>query len=372
MKIPRFDPPGGVTDLSAKGLKDWNSFISGSVDRAIAGRTDHPNDSPRGQFYNLTKTDTADDAIFQEVSWVAFPRALKVNAVSDLRRWRRADSSRDLQDEYCEWSVTRRADGKITRVTFTCEAPEYFEVLARRSPAVVVKLYQKFVNPAVKEADLFDSSRRYIRKNRWNSTTTNGAMHLVQDANTLSAEIELAAAASIVRKIGGRELTGEQELINCSQYGEPLRNSDPHIGGVVNSVARLKADLAVANPVGLYFKDIATDGWETPDGTDPKSFWKILRGKPDTPVRAVYEVPAAKGYTVSDVTIAGKPITFGAQITDFITIKLTAVACRVGKSTVAPMTACVDAPGGGLEAANLFALEADPEPGADWGIVAYR
>lgn len=337
MPLAQFDPPGGLSDLDQPGRKQWSAFISDAVDTAIAGRTDHSNDSPRAQYYNLTRTDTADDAKFQEVSWIAFPRVVKVNSVSDRQRWRRADSSRDVQDEYCEWSVTRRADGKITRVTFTCEGPEYWELLAQTQPDTVVQLYQEFVNPAVQNNDFFDASGRYIPRNRWNSTTTDGAMHLVQSSNTLSAEIELSAAASIVRVKNGRELTAEQELVACAQYGVPQRNSDPHIGGVVNSVARLKADLALSNPVGLYFKDLATDGWTTPDGSDPKSYWTYLRGDAEHPVRAVYEVPSDKGFTVSDITILGQPINFGAQIADFISIKLTAVACRFGKSTAAPM-----------------------------------
>ncbi|MBV9160559.1 MAG: hypothetical protein JO309_12520 [Pseudonocardiales bacterium] len=340
MPLSQFDPPGGLSDLTQLGRKQWSAFISDAVDTAIAGRTDHSNDSPRAQYYNLTKTDTADDAKLQEVSWIAFPRVVKINSVSDRQRWRRADSSRDVQDEYCEWSVTRRADGKITRVTFTCEGPEYWELLAQTQPDTVVQLYQEFVNPAIQRNDLFDASGRYIPRNRWNSTTTDGAMHLVQISNTLSAEIELSAAASIVRVKNGRELTAEQELVECAQYGVPQRNSDPHIGGVVNSVARLKADVALSNPVGLYFKDLATDGWATPDGSDPKTYWTYLRGDAEHPVRAVYEVPPDKGFTVSDITILGQPINFGAQITDFISIKLTAVACRFDRSTAVPM-ACV-------------------------------
>ena len=133
MPVDHFDPPGELSDLNDAGHKEWSNFISTAVDAAIAGRTDHTNDSPRAQYYNLTKTDTASDAKFQEVSWIAFPRVVKLNSVSDQQRWRRAESSRDVQDEYCEWSVTRRADGKITRATFTCEGPEYWELIGRAS-----------------------------------------------------------------------------------------------------------------------------------------------------------------------------------------------------------------------------------------------
>ncbi len=342
MAISRFRPPGGLIDLDETGLQQWSAFISASVDTAIEGRPDHTNDAPRTQFYNPTKTDTAEDAITQDISWIAFPRQIKVNSVSDRQRWAEADSSRDVQDEYCEWSVTRRSDRKIIRVTFTCEGPEYWELLAQTRPDTVLKLYQQHVDPAVQHEDLFDASGAYIPRNRWNNSTTNGAMHLVQAANTLSAEIELVAAASIVRVIDGQELTGEQELIACARYGAPLRNSDPHIGGVVNGIARLKADLTLSDPVGLYFDDLSTVGWETPDGSDPKSYWTYRRGEDGHHVRAVYEVPQELGFVVSDITIDGNPIEFGAQITDFISIRAIAVACRIGRSNVAPMTSCVE------------------------------
>jgi hypothetical protein len=342
--LARFDPPGNLADLDEAGQQQWSQFVSDAVESARAGSSNHTNDSPREQFYNLTKMDTSQDATFQDVNWTAFPRQVRINSISNHQRWTRADSSRDVQDEYCEWSVTRGADGKIRRVTFTCESPEYWEVLAQVQPSKVVELYRQYLDPSVQGDDLFDASGAYIRRNKWNNTTTQGAMHLVQAANTLGAEIELAAAASIRRVINGRELTSDQELIECGQYGVPQRNSDPHIGGVVNSVARLKTDLALANPVGLYFNDLSTAGWAAPDGSDPKSYWTYARGSDDHPVRAVYEVTKDKSFVVGDITIDGIPIAFGAQIADFISMRLTAVACRVGQNTAQPMTACAGTP----------------------------
>jgi hypothetical protein len=356
MSIAAFNAPGDLTDLDDAGSKQWSDFISEVTDQAIAGRTDHTNDRPRAQYFNLTKVDTGPDAASQRVSWIAFPRGVKLHSVSDKQRWQRADASRDVQDEYCEWSVTRRPDGKIQRVTFTCEGPEYWEVLAATRPDLVVQLYQEFIDPAVQHDDLFDASGGYIRRNKWNSTTTNGAMHLVQASNTLGAEIELAAAATIVRARGDHVLAGEQELIECSEYGAPDRNSDPHIGGVVNSVARQKADVALSDPVGLYLGGLSTAGWKTPDGSDPQSYWKILRGSDANPVRAVYEVSHDTGFTVSDIQIQGRPIVFGAQITDFISVRLTAVGCRFGQSTTEPMPCVGPLPPGQQLAAPSVAM----------------
>ncbi|UUU36113.1 hypothetical protein JIX56_43295 [Streptomyces sp. CA-210063] len=341
--ITVYGPPGRLTDLDDVGTKAWHVFISDSVDRAITGPdpAEVLHDSPRPQFYNLTKTDTATDAVQAAVTWTAFPNRLR-SAISDRQRWQRADASRDVQDEYCEWSVTRDSTGRITRVTFTCEGPEYWDVLAQTSPDKALDLYRAHIDPAVGKSDLFGPNGRYVRRNQWNDSTTQGAMHLIQQSNTLGAEIELAAAATIRRLIGGRELTGAQELIACGKYGVPDRNSDPHIGEVVNSIARQKADIALSDPVGIYFDDLATDGWRAPDGSDPKSFWTFERGAAGFPVRAVYEVPADRDFTVGDITIAGRPIEFGAQIADFVTVKLMATACRLGQSEVQPRTSCVE------------------------------
>ena len=342
MPLNRFDPPGFLEDFNAQQKQAWSDFISDQCDRAREGQPEELDfDGPREQFFNPTKVDLDNDAQTVDIKWVAFPRNVSVSSVSDRQRWRRADSSRDLQDEYCEWSVDRDPNSdKIRRVTFTCEGPEYWSFLANSTPDVALALYQQFVSPDVKRSDLFLPNGRYNPRNRWNATTVNGAMHLIQQNNTLGAEIELAAGSSVVRVINGHQLTGEEELIRCGQYGGVDRHSDPHIGGVVNSVTRQKADVTLANPVGLYFADLNTAGWETPDQTDPQTFFKIVRGTAEKPVRAVFEVPAGHGYVVGDIKIQGKAIEFAAQITDFINMKLSGVGTRFGKSAVQPMTGC--------------------------------
>lgn len=342
MPLNRFDPPGFVEDLTAAQKIAWSDFISDQFDSAVNGNPDELDfDGPREQFFNPMKVDQDADAQSVDITWVAFPRNVTVSTVSDKQRWRRADASRDLQDEYCEWSVERDANtDKITRVTFTCEGPEYWTFLAGSNAALAVDLYRKFVSPAVKKQDLFLANGRYNPRNKWNATTVNGAMHLIQPNNSLAAEIELAGGASVVRVIDGLVLTGEEELIRCGLYGGIERHSDPHIGAVVNSVTRRKADVTLANPVGLYFSELNVAGWETPDHSDPQSFWNYVRGTKEKPVRAVFEVPKDLGFVVGDIKIQGKPIEFAAQITDFINMKLTGIGTRFGQSTVQPMTGC--------------------------------
>src|SRR6185503_8523564 len=213
MPLNRFDPPGFLDDLNAAQQQSWSEYISDQFDQAVNGRPEQLDfDGPREQFFNPTKVDLDADSAEVDITWVAFPRNVTVNSVSDKQRWRRADSSRDLQDEYCEWSVERDPDtDKITRVTFTCEGPEYWTFLAHNNINLAVDLYRKFVNPAVKKEDLLSPNGRYNPRNKWNATTVNGAMHLIQQNNTLGAEIELAGGASVVRVIAGHTLTGEEE-----------------------------------------------------------------------------------------------------------------------------------------------------------------
>jgi hypothetical protein len=332
--LPQFDPPAFLDDFSAPQKAAWSSFVSQNLDQQLADNAGH-------HFYNATETDTTPDVTTAEIFWTAFPRLVQINSPSDRIRWTQADASRDVQDEYCEWSIDRHpATGKITRVTFTAEGPEYWNALSRVNPAKVVSLYRAFVNPLVQETDLFRNGR-YNPRNKWNSSTTQGVMHLIQPNNTLLAEINIAVAASIVRRINGQLLTDEQDLIACGKYGQPERFSDPHIGGEVNKLARQQAAITIANPVALYIRDLSTAGWVAPDGSDPKQYWKILRGTSQFGLHAVYEVPADKGFVVGDVTINGTPIDFGAQIADFITIKIIGLACRLGQNQVADQTTCV-------------------------------
>jgi hypothetical protein len=338
----QFDPPGFLEDLDATGKQAWSDWISKQLDDARARNSPGlQNDGPRLQFFNPRVTPPAADATEKDITWSAFPRIVELNSVSDKQRWRSADSSRDVQDEYCEWSVTRDPQTeKITRVTFTSEGPEYWHFLAATNPARLLDLYRAHIGPQVKMTDLVRNGK-YVPRNRWNNSTTNGAMHLIQQNNTLSAEIELAAAASIVRLSNGQALTDVQALIECGAYGQAERHSDPFIGASVNELARAKADVTLANPVGLYIAGLSVAGWQTPDGTNPMDFWKVTRGTKEKTLRAVFEVPAAKNYVVGDIRVDNRPIEFGAQIVDFVTIKLTGLATRIGQSNVAPLNGCV-------------------------------
>lgn len=342
MALQRFDPPGFLDDFGPAQRDAWHQFISDAMNSAQEGSGD-PFDSPRAQFFNAAKVGAGPNPAFEDVKWTAFPRIVQISSGSDMERWRSADASRDVQDEYCEWSVTRQSGtNKITRVTFTCEGPEYWRFLAATDPTQTLALYKQHVDASATQADLFTPSGAYILRNRFNNSTSNGAMHLVQRNNTLGAEIEIAGAATVTRlRADGSPMVDTLELIRCGRYGAEQRHSDPFIGARVNFHARSKADVTVANPVGIYFGGLDTQEWETPDGSDPAAFWKYTRGTPERPVRAVIEVPSDRGYVLGDVLIDGRAIQFGGQIADRIQMTIRALATRIGQSTAQPVRGCV-------------------------------
>ena len=84
----------------------------------------------------------------------------------------------------------------------------------------------------VDRKDPDDKSKwRYNKQNIWNSTTNTGTIaHLVQINNTLGAEIDIAAQATVIRKDeDGEIITDQDRLIRCSRYGNEDRNSDPRV-----------------------------------------------------------------------------------------------------------------------------------------------
>lgn len=368
MLLPSFDPPGLLTDFDSipHQREAWSAYVSFLFDQAVA-RVESlvgPGHSP---YYNPAKVDTDAGFASNTIRWKGFPLIIKSKHPGNLKAaYKEADTllagGERPQDEYLEWFIEKNAAEKITRITFTCEAPEYWEALAHGYPSdyhgpkiagvsgdrnKVLELYRQYVSQSVQMADLFPGGQ-YDRLNKYNSTQ--GAMHLQQRNNSLGAEIFIGGDATVLRQKHGQVLTDAVELIECAGFGEALRASDPHIGSEVNALARQGFAITLLNPVGLYMEKPDTAGWQTPDGTDPATFWTRLRGTEEATVRGVFEVPAAKGYTVGDIKIGGLPIQFGGQIAENITVKLTGIACRVG-SKLNPPKACagpgaVAAPGG--------------------------
>jgi hypothetical protein len=337
--MARIEPPGNLKDFDEAGRDAWSKLISDFID-------DNIRDFDTPQFFNPTRDAPGADAVEKKIDWTAFPKVVtNSSGGSDIRRWTTADRNRfTAQDEYCEWHVERNAAGKVVRVTFTSEGPEYWGFLADNFPDKLVALYRELVDPTVALADLVDGNGAYNPLNKWNDPRRGGKIvHLAHTNNTLGAFVNIGVRATIIRRReDGSIMTGETELIDCGQYGGRDRHSDPHIGGEVNSLARMHARITMANPVGLSMDGLFPLGWETPDGSDPKEFWKVIRGTDAHQMRTVYEVPAGRGFVVGDIKINGREIAFGGQIADFIRVKLVGLAHEFGRHESAPR-ACVGA-----------------------------
>ena len=347
--IAQFDPPGGLDDFDSipNQRLAWSEFLFNTFQDNIQG-VEQSVGAGKSQFYNPRVADTPDPNSQKKIHWRGFPLLIaEKHPGNKTAAWKEADQpladGERPQDEYLEWFVEKNAQGKITRVIYTCEGPEYWEAMAHGYPLdyngpktagatgdrqMVLALYRQYVGPDVQPDDLFRDGQ-YNRLNKWN--TTHGVMHLNQRNNTLGAEINIAAFATILRQVNGQLLTDADELIQCAKYGQPGRASDPHIGADVNELARNGFAITLLNPVGLYIDSLDTTGWVTPNGKAASQFWKSIRGKLGMTVRTVFEIPAGEGYTVSDIKIGGTDIEFGGQIAEFIDVKLTGVACREGQ-----------------------------------------
>ena len=364
--LSQFDPPAGLKDFD--GILDqraaWDEFIALSFQRNIE-YVESDVGTAKSQYYSAKLTSTDPPVARDVIRWKGFPLLIAAKHPGNRKAaWAEAEELKQgklktgkvikyrPQDEYLEWFVTRNDQHKITRVVFTCEGPEYWEALAEGYPAEyaipqaegglegikgtkaqgdkqhLLGLYRQHVSPNVQLAELLDASGHYDKWNKWN--TADGAMHLTHPANTLGAEINIAAQATIMREQNGQLITDPDALIRCAKYGVPERASDPHIGDEVNKLARQGYAITLLNPAGLYIDSLETAGWITPDGTPAIQFWTTVRGAADMAVRAVFEVPTTAGYTVSDIKIGGQSIEFGGQIAEHVSIKLTGIACRQG------------------------------------------
>ncbi len=312
--LAQFDTPAGLRETSSADRQAWSARVS-AIFGGFVGQFP--------QLYDPTVTDTPADVRREEVVWTAFPARLLRGATSEEGRWQQADN-RAEQDEYCEWSVERDAAGKVTCVTFTSEVPEYFDYLADRDPDRLLAFYREFVNPQVSLDDLVvDGS--YRPDNRWNVSAQGPIAHLMQTNNTLGAAVDLVAHATILREMDGTLITEKQALAHCAGLGNPFRNSDPQIAAAVNSAARSRDEVSLADPIGLYINGINTTGMTTPDDADPRSFWTVERGTPEHTLRVCYKVPPERGYAVGDILSNGRPILFGAQLADRVSVRITAL-----------------------------------------------
>lgn len=446
-----YDTAGGTSADLQRFLQSWNTNLGQWTAMAAIGNPwSSLNDAPRAYYFNPMVTGWP-DAKPQPVEWVPFPNRLitffqnpniikgnqlpaaltdeQLLELADLGRitveggtWKLFDPAsnaddvlripaakcpdidwagdymtfspagpRGWLDEYCEWSITWKDDQpgtQIQSVMFTCENPAYWQTLWNEQPDIVLKLYQTYIDPAVRPEDLYltypagnpkagepvidptTGRPAYNPTNKWNSGTlrvpgqAGGAMHLTSPPNTLSAEVYLAAASTIQRI--GISPGQKQPLICCAQYGQSFRNSDPNIGAAGNLLSE-KQLISLADPVGLY---IQTPNWslfKTPDDTPAWKFWTVRRGVTDpngnadggsdSILNAVFEVPSDKPYGIGDIQILNldtgvyENIRWAGQIAKTFKIALRVVAMTppAGTSPNAPVSCVSDRPSADLQ-----------------------
>ncbi|KAK1449339.1 hypothetical protein CMEL01_08654 [Colletotrichum melonis] len=341
-KLDKFHPPAFLDDFEGEQLERWSKTVDGWFGDEIAGRL--PGRKILTQFFNPRHFAYNSSLPPVPITWV------RIKQPTDDARWAYAEDpenqrapsgrldpeilkfhkkneqtgedevvevprqreDRWVMDEYLEWS-TKKVDGDVQIVSFTCEGPEYWEELAKynpiltetpiRNPATqkhernnkILNIYKK-LNPdfahEIKGDHLVDDEGKYNIYNRWNGHTNTGTIaHLIQINNSLSAEIDIAAQATVTRTdlVYGEPITNMLTLCgDGSAYGNPSRNSDPTIGAAVNEVCRLARDtvchipvtISVKDPVALYMYD-----------ADFSSFLLDRTGKRRGNVREMVPVP---------------------------------------------------------------------------------
>jgi hypothetical protein len=362
----RYDPPASQNDFLGNPkenefLQDWSKLIEDYFRSEIEGLRQDLKQDPL--FFSEVDRPLDSSVPMASVPWNGFPRNIQLFANNDRAKQfqdveiRKEERSRPLgftdktlkeeikqpyrqQDEYLEW-VSIQKGGRVVKYAFTAEAPEYWEFLAEKDPNVVLALYEQFTGRKV-DWDEISWDRDVWNKrngrpvqiykvgdyNPYNVVNLEEcAAHLTHPANTLGAEIDLAARATVQRSDASGNLVSERRrLACCSNFGDPNRNSDPQIGATVNQSVRGGISLTLANPVGLYIQRFDSSRVADKDGNAIPDWWKIIRGKDGRVLRAEFGPPETSQLTLDDVRVSSDPLTSGGQLAELITMVIYARA----------------------------------------------
>lgn len=382
-----YAPPAGIDDFSRRPkdaddlAKGWHETVVRFIKDAKGGAV-HPGS---GLFYDqLADAPSVPDSDPQGITWNGFPLFLTrwyatlnpdeadkaANAAAELLQ-RKASfglyakqangTFQPLslpyrrQDEYCEW-YAERENGKVKRIYFTAEPPEYWEFMGQADKTLVQELYADLLhNKHIPPTDLIWQHDVYARQdgkfelayakgdynghNKWN--TELGAVHLTHWANSLGAEVQLASDGSLGWPVtsGPDGKTQPDKLMACAGFGGVNRSSDPRIGAAVFDFARTGLSVALANPIGLYMQPFDLKGLLDPDGNDVgDECLKILRQSKDGKrvLRAEVSPPDGAKYVLGDCTLDGKKLVTGSQIARRITMVLYGVAKKIPGAKASP------------------------------------
>jgi hypothetical protein len=372
-----YKTPGNTDDLHGrpdrgKFLDAWSTWIAKQIRGQIQalkappadndGRRDFPVPSP----LFFCEADHAADSTDLPVTWNAFPLSIARRYDNDPETaWKYLDQlgsttrytpseAADVttayrrQDEYCEWHRYDQGP-RGPRMVFTAEGPEYWIQLAAYDFDQVVNLYHDLVSTAVQPDELklkhdIDFGGWHLKAgsydpfNIWN--TEKGVIHLTHPANTLGAEVNLAARATVLRHdASSHRIVESRRLISASGYGDVNRSSDPAIGFGVNITAVPEGQtkplsITLANPVGLYMDSIAESQLTDKNDQPLVGWFTFVRGVKGRGLMAVLEPPKDDARTLDDVYVSGKKLVSGAQIASLIQMVIYAATAKLN----APMS----------------------------------
>jgi hypothetical protein len=316
--VKRFDTPGSLRDAPAGSALygNWHRLVADLLKQRVQA-------GGRGEFFDPSQSEFTPE---QEpvYAWSGFPRPhLVVNHRDDREAAFRAGEDRKAQHEYLEWHVARNAAGTITKVTFSTETPEYWELLAAAEPDVVLRLYHEFFGPDVRRGHLFDSRGRYKPENVWN--TERGIVHYVMSINGIAPLLQAEEDTPIVRTA----VDNYDALPLVFAGGTPLFTAaDSRFSLDIGVLARQGLSVTVREPVGLYMIDWDDTGFTKPDGSPVGDYWRVVRGTAEAALRLEYAVPEREGFAVGDIAIGGRPIRYGGQLAEHVTVMAAGLAGR--------------------------------------------
>jgi hypothetical protein len=319
--VTQFDTPGGLRDFpeGSAFYGRWHDEIN-----RMLGSVPTPGSGGIGEFYNphVTEVNPVGERL---LVWMGFPRQLMITHRDNRQRAfeigdTRGATETTTQVEYLEWHVTMDA-GKIKKVTFVTETPEYWRTIFDFDRNRVLQLYKDLVNPSIVMADITHADGSYNPLNAWN--TSKGIVHYIvtSPANTLGAAIGLAQGS--VALTGALHVKDNYELSPGAQT-----SADPRVQTDINMLARKGLSVTGRESIGLYM--VATDdtGWTKPDGSPVGNYWRVVRGRPGAALRLEYEVPASEGFFVSDISIGGRAIKYGGHLAEHVTVMIGGLAGR--------------------------------------------
>jgi hypothetical protein len=384
-----YDPPASINDFGRRPAieqqlrTEWDATVRSFIAETKSGS----NGPVSGLFFDqLADTSGVPDPAPAGVPWNGFPQLLtnwfatqpvpnqeklansaaeSLVTTSSLFGFFKKDGSQYVpipityrrQDEYCEWHVTKSGNA-ITRMSFTCEPPEYWSYLADKDLTLVLELYQELLHDASIQKDALcwpddvysapgaNGSREILYRrgayNPWNEwNTTKGVVHLTHWANSLAAEVQLASDGSL----GWNQPPGgvdPHRLICCAGFGGVNRSSDPKIGASVFSLARQGLSIALANPIGLYMQRFELAGLRDPGGARIADAvtWVRRSANGQNVLRFEVAPPAGANYTLDQCTLDGERLLFGGQIARLVTMSLFAIAKQIPGAVATPAGQC--------------------------------